>query len=307
MKTSRRIRIGTRDSALALYQAHDVQQKLNQRGISTEIVEITSDGDLDLVTPLYEMGIQGIFTKSLDVALLQNKIDLAVHSTKDVPTKLAQGLILSAILERATPFDCLVLPQSLGGIDLEKNCTIATSSLRRRTQWLHHYPNHTTENLRGNIQTRLKKLDQSAWHGAIFAQAALERLDVTTYKIITLDWMLPSPSQGAIGVVCRRDDPEAIEICQAINHKETNICVNVERDFLAALHGGCAVPIAAYANIVEDQIFFRGNVFSLDAKKKCEVTSSFSISMASEVGVLAAKELLAQGAGEIIKTFRPVE
>ena len=305
MKTSRTIRIGSRESMLALYQANEVQRMLNGHNITTEVVEITSDGDVDLVTPLYEMGIQGIFTKSLDNALLQNRIDIAVHSTKDVPTKLAKGLVLSAVLERATPFDCLVLPNGKSSLDLSGNHVIATSSLRRKSQWLHRYPRHTTENLRGNIQTRLTKLDNSSWSGAIFAQAALERLKVTSYSYITLDWMLPSPSQGAIGVVCRKDDAESVAICQSINHPATNMCINVERDFLAALHGGCSVPIAAYTMIEEDQLFFRGNIFSLNAKDKIEVKKHFPLELAAEAGGLAAKELLAKGADAIIKTFRP--
>ena len=306
MSVSRRIRIGTRESALALYQAREVQRKLKEQGIETEIIEITSDGDVDLVTPLYEMGIQGIFTKSLDIALLQNRIDIAVHSTKDVPTKLAQGLILGAMLERATPFDCLVLPVGKGNAQFSNNCIIATSSLRRKSQWLHRYPHHTTENLRGNIQTRLKKLDASPWEGAIFAQAALERLEVSTHQKITLDWMLPSPAQGAIGIVCRQEDAHALEICKSINHEATNTCVSIERNFLAALHGGCAVPIAAYAQIKKDRIFFQGNVFSLDARQKIEVEIYFDKDQAQQAGELAAQKLLSKGADSIIKTFRSV-
>lgn len=305
MKAARRIRIGTRESALALFQAHEVQRMLSQQGIATEIVEITSDGDTDLVTPLYEMGIQGIFTKSLDIALLQNRIDMAVHSTKDIPTRLAKGLALSAMLERATPFDCVVLPKGKTTSDLSGRQVIATSSLRRKTQWLHRYPQHTTENLRGNIQTRLTKLDNSAWSGAIFAQAALERLKVTSHHYITLDWMLPSPSQGAIGVVCRQEDAEILSICRSINHTATNVCVSAERDFLNALHGGCAVPIAAYAVIEKEQLFFRGNVFSLNAKDRIEVERNFPMERALEAGVLAAKEMVTKGAESIIKTFRP--
>ncbi len=305
MKAARRIRIGTRQSALALFQAHEVQRMLSQQGIATEIVEITSDGDTDSVTPLYEMGIQGIFTKSLDIALLQNRIDMAVHSTKDIPTRLAKGLVLSAMLERATPFDCVVLPQGKTTSDFSGRQVIATSSLRRKTQWLHRYPQHTTENLRGNIQTRLTKLDNSPWSGAIFAQAALERLKVTSHHYITLDWMLPSPSQGAIGVACRQDDAEILSLCRSINHTATNVCVSAERDFLNALHGGCAVPIAAYAVIEKEQLFFRGNVFSLNAKDSIEVERNFPMERASEAGVLAAKEMLTKGAESIIKTFRP--
>ncbi len=306
MTSSKRVRIGTRESALALYQAHEVQRKLNEIGVNTEIVEITSDGDVDLVTPLYEMGIQGIFTKSLDIALLQNRIDIAVHSTKDVPTKQAKGLTLAAMLERAISHDCLVLPAGKSVIDLAQPCVIATSSLRRKLQWLNRYPHHTTENLRGNIQTRLKKLDESNWQGAIFAQAALNRLEVSSHQLITLDWMLPSPAQGAIGIMCREDDLHALEICNAINHRDTNMCVSVERDFLAALHGGCSVPIAAHAELKNQKLFFRGNIMSLDAAKKIEVNMQFKTEQANEAGQLAANEINKLGAEEIVKTFRAV-
>jgi hydroxymethylbilane synthase len=306
MKRMRTFRIGTRDSALALFQAKLVQSKLDSNGLKTEIVEITSDGDTDLVTPLYEMGIQGIFTKSLDVALLQNRIDIAVHSTKDVPTKQAKGLTLSAVLERDTPFDCLVLPRGTALMEIPAQGIIATSSLRRKLQWLNRFPGYQTENLRGNIQTRLKKLDESVWQGAIFAQAALERLSIASSRhYITLDWMLPPPAQGAIGIVCREDDQEVLEICRSINHLDTEICITAERDFLAALHGGCAVPIAAHAEWRNDKLYFRGNIMSLDATQKVEVESEFDAEQVQQAGQHVAKEILAQGAAEIIKTFRP--
>lgn len=305
MRTSRRIRIGTRESALALYQAHAVQKALHQLALETEIIEITSDGDVDLMTPLYEMGIQGIFTKSLDIALLEDKIDLGVHSTKDIPTTQARGLTLSATLERATPFDCLALPKGKSTPDFSNPATIATSSLRRKLQWLNRYPNHQTESFRGNIQTRLNKLDSSEWQGAIFAQAALERLQVTSHAYITLDWMLPSPAQGAIGVVCRKNDPFVLDICRAINHRETEMCITIEREFLSALHGGCAVPIAAHASIQSDGIHFHGNMVSLDAREKCEVKMVFNKSEAHNAGQLAANKILSQGGDAIIKTFRP--
>lgn len=305
MKSTPAIRIGTRDSALALYQAREVQKKLNEQDIATEIIEITSDGDIDLVTPLYEMGIQGIFTKSLDIALLQNRIDLAVHSAKDVPTKQAKGLTLRAVLERATSYDCLVLPAGKTAVNFADNGIIGTSSLRRKLQWLHRYPHHTTENLRGNIQTRLKKLDQSNWHGAIFAKAALSRLEISSHHLITLDWMLPSPAQGAIGIICREDDPRALEICDAINHHKTHVCVSAERDFLSSLQGGCSVPIAAHAELLHEDLHLKGNIMSLDAKQKIEVDMHFNVEQARLAGQLAAEEIRKRGAEEIIKTFRP--
>lgn len=304
MSRPNRIRIGTRDSALAIYQAVEVQKRINQAGIETEIVEITSDGDLDLITPLYEMGIQGIFTKSLDAALLQNKIDVAVHSCKDVPTKLAKGLILPAVLERGSPLDCLVLPAGRQVFDFSQNNTIATSSLRRKLQWLNRYPNHAIENLRGNIQTRLKKLDQAGWQGAIFAQAALERLGVSSHHVISLDWMLPSPAQGAIAVVCRKDDAHIRSICDSIDHTHTHLCIQAERDFLAELHGGCAVPIAAHAQVQSGKLKFRGNVMTLDAKEKFEVELTLGLDRALNAGVLAAEQIRQQGVDRIIKTFR---
>lgn len=306
MRLPSAIRIGTRDSALALYQAKAVQADLHNVDIKTEIVKIASDGDVDLITPLYEMGIQGIFTKTLDAALLDNRIDIAVHSSKDIPTKQPHGLTMCATLERATPYDCLVLPKGITSPDFSASVTIATSSIRRKLQWLNRYPNHRTENLRGNIQTRLHKLDTSGWQGAIFAQAALERLQVTSHTFLTLDWMLPSPAQGAIGIVCREDDSLVLRACQAINHRETEMCVALERDFLAALHGGCSVPIAAYAQIKGDEIFFQGNVMNLDAQEKCEVKMTFKKSESIIAGQLAAQNILAHGADSIINTFRPV-
>lgn len=305
MTSNKTIRIGTRESALALYQAKEVQRQLHDQGFQTEIVEITSDGDIDLKTPLYEMGIQGIFTKSLDIALLQNRIDIAVHSAKDIPTKLAMGLVISAILKRGTVHDCLVLPEErVTSFNAASAKKIASSSLRRRSQWRHRYPHHEMENLRGNIQTRLKKLDESDWSGAIFAQTALERLEIKSHTYITLDWMLPAPAQGAMAVVCRADDKAMLETCHSINHSETNICVVAERDFLAALQGGCAVPIAANAIIKNHQIHFKGNIFSLDGIDKCEIEKVFSTEQSSQVGKLAAKEILATGGAPILKTFR---
>jgi hydroxymethylbilane synthase len=305
MIATRHIRIGTRESALALYQANEVKQKLHLQSIASEIVEITSDGDLDLTTPLYEMGIQGIFTKSLDSALLSNKIDVAVHSCKDIPTQLAKGLLIGAVMERGNIFDCLVLKQGEHSIDFTRACTIATSSLRRKSQWLHRYPHHQTENLRGNIQTRLKKLNESNWRGAIFAQTALERLQIKSHHFVTLDWMLPSPAQGAIAVVCREDDVKALEFCRSINNLETFLCISAERDFLASLHGGCAVPIGAHAEVKENKLYFKGNIFSLDGKQKCEVSMTVDMASAKEAGRLAAQKIIQDGAAPILKTFRP--
>ena len=199
------IRIGTRASALALWQANTLQDLLNAKEIKTELILIKSTGDLDLSQPLYEMGTTGIFTKTLDTALLNNKIDIAIHSMKDVPTLLAKGIQQGAILERGPVFDVLVKKTS---DSLENDSTIATGSLRRKAQWLAHNPDNNIVPLRGNIQTRLNKLQESAWGGAIFAEAALVRLETEQKQIEVLDWMIPAPAQGALMVVCKSKDKE---------------------------------------------------------------------------------------------------
>src|SRR5664279_5601703 len=165
---SKKLRIGTRESQLAVWQANLVKSLLHQQGIDAELVHIKSEGDIDLVTPLYAMGVQGIFTRSLDQALLNDRIDLAVHSMKDVPVKLPNGIIEAAVLERGNPFDLFVPHPSLNQIDLDhhQTVTIASSSLRRKAQWLHRFPNDLVEDIRGNVNTRLNKLEGSNWWGA---------------------------------------------------------------------------------------------------------------------------------------------
>ena len=192
------LRIGTRDSKLALWQANLVKDSLDKLGIQTRLVPIKSVGDLILDKPLYELGVTGIFTKALDVALLNGEIDLAVHSMKDMPTQLPQGLTLAAVIERGNPHDVLVHK----GLDfLNHGGLVATGSLRRQAQWLHRYPNHEITDLRGNVQTRLQKLQDNKWDGALFAAAGLERLSLELQDQTVLKWMIPAPAQGAIAIV----------------------------------------------------------------------------------------------------------
>jgi hydroxymethylbilane synthase len=304
MNLLRPVRIGTRESELALFQAREVEKHFIATGANAEVHAIPAEGDIDLETPLYEMGIQGIFTKTLDAALLQNRIDVAVHSAKDIPTRLAKGLTLAAVLERASAYDALVLPARSNHIETTTTCVIATSSLRRRNQWLYNYPNHSIENLRGNIQTRLVKLDSGRWDGAIFAQAALQRLNIATHTVIKLDWMLPAPAQGAIAVVCRTDDMAMREHCLSIHHEGTGICISAERQFLGAMHGGCAVPIAAHGIIQHNKLVFHANIMTLDAREKLELKLEFAPEQFAEAGLLAANEMTRKGADQIIRTFR---
>ena len=240
---SKTIRIGTRDSELALWQAHTVQKKLNDLGYKTEITAVKSQGDIILDKPLYELGITGIFTKTLDIAMLNGQVDIAVHSMKDVPTALPIGIVQAAVLERANTLDILV---HKGNLDfLNSNGTIATGSLRRQAQWLNKYPNHNVVDLRGNVNTRMQKLQDSDWNGAVFAAAGLERINLKPENYINLDWMVPAPAQGAMVVVAMEKDDFCREALAKLNHSETEICTHIEREFLKTLEGGCTAPIGA--------------------------------------------------------------
>jgi len=301
------IRIGTRDSKLALWQAEKVQSLLLEQGLESVIVPTKSEGDLDLVTPLYAMGVQGVFTKTLDAYLLSDKIDIAVHSMKDVPIQLPEGIIEAAVLERASHKDIYV-PKETIPFDFKladsMPFTIATGSVRRRAQWLNKYPKHKIADLRGNLQTRFQKLKENNWNGAIFAAAGLDRLNMRPEVAFEIDWMLPAPAQGAIMVVCQAQNQAIFEACQKINHPNTAIEVKVERDFLAALMGGCSTPISALAIIEHDKIKFEGNVVTPDGSQKFEIKHHFYIDEASSAGAFAAKRILELGASSILELIR---
>lgn len=304
--TSKSIRIGTRDSQLAVWQATHVQALLQQQGIASELVLIKSDGDLDLVTPLYEMGVTGVFTKTLDAALLSDRIDVAVHSMKDVPTQMARGIVPAAVLERANYTDILVPKSGTAFLeDMNSTALIATSSIRRKAQWLNRYPNHSLTNLRGNVNTRLRKLSEEPWDGAIFAAAGLERIGLRPSNAIDLHWMLPAPAQGAILIVCKETDAASLEACSLLNHAPTAICTKMERDFLRTLSGGCATPISALATLENGRIIFNGNIFSTDGQDhfSVELEEPFDPDAVS-LGIVAAKQLLDEGAQSIIDEIR---
>lgn len=302
MSNSKRIKIGTRDSQLALWQAKTVQTQLEQLGYQTELIPIKSEGDLNLTQPLYEMGITGIFTKALDAAMLTRKIDIAVHSMKDVPTLLPQGIVESAVLERASAQDVLIHK----GLDFLESPQglIATGSLRRKAQWLHRYPTHQITDLRGNVQTRLQKLATHNWDGAIFAQAGLHRLDIHPENVEPLDWMLPAPAQGAMLVVALQDDAFCQAAVASLNHPPTAICVRIEREFLRTLEGGCSAPIAALAEIVDDQIHFQGALFSLDGKRKIAIEKTIPVEQHNGLGRRCAEEVLRQGGSQLMEVIQ---
>jgi len=302
------IRIGTRDSQLAMWQATLVRDLLTGNGHTVELVPIKSEGDIDLVTPLYEIGVQGIFTKSLDLALLNNKIDVAVHSFKDVPTQLPQGLLNAAVIKRGPVKDLLVYKHNTAFLDDPAyTAHIGTSSIRRKAQWLRRYPQHQLHNLRGNVIKRLEKLAAENWDAAIFAAAGVERINVRPEKSVILDWMLPAPAQGAIVAACREDDAFIREALAAFNDADTARCTSVERSFLRTLLGGCTTPISAYAEIREGQLYFEGNLCSLNGDASITVTRQSAAGNTEGMGVDAAEEVLAKGGRAIIEEIRHVQ
>ncbi|WP_224484241.1 hydroxymethylbilane synthase [Robertkochia aurantiaca] len=299
---NRPIRIGTRDSELAMWQARHVQKKLSDAGYDCELVPVKSTGDIVLDKPLYELGITGIFTKTLDVALLNKDIDIAVHSMKDVPTALPKGIVQAAVLEREVTSDILVHKGDLSF--LSKKGTIATGSLRRKAQWLHRYPKHQVEDLRGNVNSRLQKLKDNSWDGAIFAEAGLKRIDLLPKEHEVLDWMIPAPAQGAMMVVCRGEDKGLFKVVNSINHYDTEICTTIERDFLRTLEGGCTAPIGAHAYIDIDYLHFKGALFSLDGKKKVDIEQSVLIENVEGLGVISAREILNNGGAALMTKIK---
>lgn len=296
------IRIGTRESQLAVWQATTVQQLLLAHGYQSELVYIKSEGDTDLKTPLYEIGVQGIFTRTLDIALLNGEIDIAVHSMKDVPTVMAKGIVQAAVLPRANYADILV--KGPGYTDGDEPKMIATSSIRRRAQWLNRYPADAIDNLRGNVNTRLRKVEESNWHGAIFAAAGLERINLRPADAISLDWMLPAPAQGAILVVCKESDDYSQAACTHLHDEATATCTQVERDFLRALLGGCTTPISGLATVNGGNIEFVGNILSKDGRQKVEARRTVSIAEAATLGRVAADEVLATGGRAILDAMK---
>jgi len=250
------------------------------------------------------MGVQGVFTKELDSALLSHQADVAVHSLKDVPTILPIGLVIASVMKRASHEDILIHKP---GFDpaISEEALIATSSIRRKSQWLKRFPKHTLVNVRGNVETRLRKFTQEGWDGIIFAKAGLERLKLLPKDYSVLDWMLPAPAQGAIAIVCRKEDERVYQACRHLNDEQTEIRVNVERDFLYHLEGGCSVPISALATVNKSKVLFQGMVSSLDGTREVKTEKTGSIKEWKKIGLEAAKEVRRSEVGKkILDEFR---
>jgi hydroxymethylbilane synthase len=294
------IKIGTRKSKLALWQAFHVDEKLKQLGHTSEIIKMVSEGDKVLDTPLPLMGGKGVFTKVLDDALLEGKIDIAVHSLKDIPTENNDLLQISSILERENPLDALVCKNNLDFLKNE-NATIATSSTRRKAQWLSKYPNHTIVDIRGNVPTRLDKLKNSEWDATILACAGLIRLDLKKEIDQSLNWMIGAPAQGAVAIMSLKKNVELNQILKSLNDHDTMVCTNIERDFLNRLNGGCSSPVGAYAYIENDQIFFTAIALNKNGSDEIKIELCENIEDGKDLGKKAAQIAINQGAQNLIK------
>ena len=294
------IKIGTRASKLAVWQAEQVQTLLQTINISSSIIKIKSSGDKDLSKPVYELGITGVFTKEIDLALLNNEIDIAVHSLKDVPTKLPLGVMQGAVLQRGSELDIIIPNKALKS----KENTIATGSLRRKAQWLNKLKTDNIVEIRGNVQTRLRKLNENNWNGTIMAKAGLERLDILPKNYQDLNWMVPAPAQGAISVQNLTINSSITEVLKQINHVETELCTNIERSFLNKLEGGCTAPIGAHAKIVHSSIVFRGILLSVDGKDKIEINEVHKLDKTEDLGEKLAKKIISLGGDRILNSLK---
>ncbi|RMF61206.1 MAG: hydroxymethylbilane synthase, partial [Calditrichaeota bacterium] len=265
------ITIGTRGSQLALWQTDWVKKRLSALypQITCEVKTVKTTGDKILDVPLAKIGDKGLFTKELDIALLNGDIDLAVHSLKDLPTRLPEGIIIVAITERWDPRDSLISRHGVSFKNLPSGAVVATGSLRRRAQLLFHRPDLNIVELRGNLNTRFRKFEENSWDAMILATAGVERLgwsERITEKIST-DIILPAVGQGSFGVVCREGDAEVMNLLQPLNHSPSRLAALAERSLMRTLEGGCQIPIGALAQVDSDQLVLTGCVASLDGKQ----------------------------------------
>ena len=299
------LRMGTRGSALALAQTELVRDRLvaAHPGLQVEIVRITTSGDKDLDRPLHQLGGKGVFTKELDDALLENRIDCAVHSLKDVPTEMPEGLVLGAIGHRATPFDVLVANDGMILDELPEGAKVGTSSLRRKAQLYLYRDDLDVVDVRGNVETRLKKLDEGKLDALVLAAAGLERLGLQdrVSEILTQDVMIPAPGQGILAVAIRVGDSKTqrfIDVFEDPNARAAGAC---ERGFLAALGGGCQAPAGALAETIGSSIVITGIIVSPDGIDVYKGDHEGKKSAAAAIGKRLAIDLLDQGGDKVVR------
>jgi len=303
--TIERIRIATRKSQLALWQAEFVAKSLKEchPGLEVELVTLTTQGDRILDSPLAKIGGKGLFVKELEQSMLRNESDIAVHSMKDVPVELPEGLHIPVVLEREDPTDAFVSNDYKCLDDLPEGAIVGTSSLRRRCQLAEIRPDLVINDLRGNVNTRLAKLDQGDYQAIVLASAGLRRLNMPERirESLSTQVMLPAIAQGAIGIECRQGDSEVEALLAPLNHAETSIRVAAERAMNTRLNGGCQVPIGGYAEIEKDIIIVRGLVGRPDGSEMVHGVISGRPEDAAELGDVLGQDLLSRGAAEILQ------
>lgn len=296
------VRLGTRGSQLARWQADWVADQLREQGHNVETIEISTQGDRDQTSSLEAIGGTGVFTKELQRALLRGEIDLAVHSLKDLPTTPVEGLALAAIPAREVPYDVLVSHVATSIDALPHGARVGTGSLRRRAQLARRRPDLRLEEVRGNVDTRLRKLDSGAFDALILAAAGLERLGLADRitQVLPPEVLLPAPGQGALGIECRSSDERTLSVVGVLNHPETAACVTAERTLLAGVEGGCLAAIGAHATLQGSRLVLRAVVLSPDGTRQLEVEGEGDISGARSLGQGLAERLLAAGAAELL-------
>ncbi|WP_019500595.1 hydroxymethylbilane synthase [Pseudanabaena sp. PCC 6802] len=307
MLTTRTVRIGSRKSQLALVQSHWVQAELQKAHSDRtfEVKTMSTQGDKILDVPLAKIGDKGLFTKELEVAMLANEVDFAVHSLKDLPTNLPEGLMLGAVTEREDPADAMVVHPKYQDLKLETlpaGAVVGTSSLRRLAQLRHHYPHLTFKDIRGNLNTRLQKLDEGEYDAIILAVAGLQRLGMgdRIHQIIDPDISLHAVGQGALGIECRADDAEILALFAPISHYPTTQRCLAERAFLRELEGGCQVPIGVNTAIEGDRLTLKGIVATLDGQTLVRGEVQGSVTQSEEIGTELANQLKGKGAQAIL-------
>ncbi len=309
MPPSKRLRIGTRASALARWQAEWVAARLEELGVEVVLVPLTTSGDRQQRGPVAAIGAKGVFTKEIQQALSDNRIDLAVHSLKDLPTDPVEGLCLAAVPERGPVGDVLICREHAGLDDLPEGAAVGSGSLRRRAQLLHVRPDLRMKDIRGNVDTRLRKLDQGDYQAVVVAEAGVRRLGLheRITQALPVSTVLPAVGQGALGLEARSRDGDALELIGRLNHPPTHAAALAERAMLAALEGGCLAPIAAWARPEDAALVLTGRVLSPDGTQKVESTLAGQMDDPARLGRRVAERLVAQGADVLIRRARDAE
>ena len=295
------IKIGSRKSKLALWQTHHVADRLTKLGHTYELILIESEGDKVLDTPLPLIGGKGVFTKALDDVILNKTIDIAVHSFKDIPTALEPNLEVCAILKRENPTDALVCRKDLDFLN-NNSAVIATSSNRRKAQWLNKYPHHKMVDIRGNVPTRIQKFKDNQWDATILASAGLIRLGLEHEIGQELSWMVSAPAQGAVAIICHTENESIKSIVNELNDEGTALCTSIERSFLNILNGGCSAPVGAHVTLSENTLSFEGVVVSTDGKEKITISLKDDKANGLHLAQRAAQEALDKGAQKLIES-----